>query len=195
MQHVAQRAGVSVSTVSHVVNGTRPVAAATAGQVAEAIRATGYLHNHLARSLARARTQMLGVAISVLCNPYFGELVHAIDACASSSGYLALLSDTHEDEQRERVVVEAMLTRRVDGLVLAPSPGEGDLLDHLVSRRTPTVLVDRRPDERLDAVTSEGRMATASLTQHLLDLGHQRVGFVAGLAGLSTTDELSLIHI
>lgn len=189
MQQVAERAGVSVSTVSHVVNGTRRVAEQTSDQVREAIRATGYLHNHLARSLARASTQTLGVAISVLTNPYFGELVHAIDDSASDAGFLALLSDTREDVERERAVVEAMLGRRVDGLLLAPAPGDADLLDHLARRRTPTVLVDRRPDDRFDAVTPEGRQAVADLTRHLVDLGHRRVGLVSGLTGLTTTDD------
>ena len=106
MADVARAAQVSVSTVSHVVNGTRPVEAGTLERVTRAIAATGYRQNVVARSLARRRTQTIGIAISAMTNPYFGPLVGAMNHGLEAAGYSVFLGDTGDDPARERVVVE-----------------------------------------------------------------------------------------
>src|SRR4029079_15318744 len=121
MADVAQVAGVSTSTVSHVLNGTRKVSEATERAVRDAIQATGYTHDRIARSLATGRTRTIGLAMSAISNPYFAELAHAIEHEAAHAGYSLLLADTHDDPERELRATRDPLGRRVDGVILAPS--------------------------------------------------------------------------
>src|SRR4051812_9083427 len=183
MSDVARLAGVSVTTVSHVVNGPRPASAATRRRVLAAIERTGYSPNTIARALARARTQSLGLAIGGLGNPYLSELIAAVERAATAAGYTLLLGDTRDDPEHEARIVKALLERRVDGLLLAPSGTTA------TEAGVPVVLLDRFLDVPLDQVGSENAEPTAELVTHLAGLGHRRIGMVAGLGGLATTDE------
>lgn len=188
MDDVASRAGVSTSTVSHVVNGTRKVSAATVLAVQRAIQELGYIPNTLARSLARSSTSTIGVAISALSNHYFSETVHAIETECAKHGYMMLFVDTHDDPQQELRVVTALHHRRVDGIVLAPS-NESLALDYLRANQIPAVLVDRMMSAQFDQVGVENARSTQTLIEHLISHGHSRIGFISGRAGFSTTDE------
>ena len=121
MADVAQAAGVSTSTVSHVLNSTRKVSEPTERAVREAIKATGYTHDRIARSLATGRTRTIGLAMSAISNPYFAELAHAIEQEAADAGYSLLLADTHDDPERElratRDLLEPPGRRRHPGAV------------------------------------------------------------------------------
>ena len=188
MDDVASRAGVSTSTVSHVLNGTRKVSPATVLAVQRAIQALGYIPNTLARSLARSSTNTIGVAISTLSNHYFSETVHAIETECAKHGYMMLFVDTHDDPEQELRVVTALHHRRVDGIVLAPSNGSMALA-YLQANEIPAVLVDRMMSEHFDQVGVENAQPTQALIEHLIAHGHRRIGFIAGRAGFSTTDE------
>ncbi|MBD8193851.1 LacI family DNA-binding transcriptional regulator [Pseudomonas fluorescens] len=188
MDDVASRAGVSTSTVSHVLNGTRKVSPATVQAVQRAIQALGYIPNTLARSLARSSTNTIGVAISALSNHYFSETVHAIETECAKHGYMMLFVDTHDDPEQELRVVTALHHRRVDGIVLAPSNGSM-ALEYLQANEIPAVLVDRMMSEQFDQVGVENAQPTQALIEHLVAHGHRRIAFIAGRAGFSTTDE------
>lgn len=186
---VARLAGVSKSTVSHVVNGTRPVNPDTEAAVRNAMRMLAYTPNTIARSLARSRTNSVGVAIAALSNVYFGEIVAAIESECAAHGLTMLLADTHDDPDHELRMVQALHERRVDGMILAAAGGDRRTLDYLRERNVPTVLVDRAADASLDQVAVENTGAVRQLVQHLADHGHRRIGFLAGRAGLATTTE------
>ncbi|KWU52096.1 LacI family DNA-binding transcriptional regulator [Pseudomonas palleroniana] len=188
MDDVASRAGVSTSTVSHVLNGTRKVSPVTVQAVQRAIEELGYIPNTLARSLARSSTSTIGVAISALSNHYFSETVHAIETECAKHGYMMLFVDTHDDPEQELRVVTALHHRRVDGMVLAPSNGS-KALDYLRVNQIPTVLVDRMMSEQFDQVGVDNAQPTQALIAHLIAHGHRRIGFIAGREGFSTTDE------
>nr|WP_218174715.1 MULTISPECIES: LacI family DNA-binding transcriptional regulator [Pseudomonas] len=188
MDDVASRAGVSTSTVSHVLNGTRKVSPATVQAVQRAIQALGYIPNTLARSLARSSTNTIGVAISALSNHYFSETVQAIETECVRHGYMMLFADPHDDPEQELRVVTALHHRRVDGILLAPSTGSS-ALEYLQANEMPTVLVDRMMSEQFDQVGVENTQSTQALVAHLIEHGHRRIGFIAGREGLSTTDE------
>ncbi|GAA5163726.1 MULTISPECIES: LacI family DNA-binding transcriptional regulator [Amycolatopsis] len=190
---IAELAGVSITTVSHVVNGTRPVAPETKAAVLAAIEKTGYTGDAIARSLVTGGTRSIGVAISLFANPYFAALMQAIEREAASAGYTVLLADTHDTVATEQDTVRTLRSRRVEGLLLTPSPGDGAVISELVSLGVPVVLVDRlttRTD--VDQVGSENIQATSALTEHLASLGHRRIGLVAGAPGLSTSEERTL---
>jgi len=191
MADVAQAANVSTTTVSHVLNGTRPVKPATVERVRAAIARTGYSQNTIARALARARTQSLGLAINGLSNPYFTDVIAAVEEEAGRAGHTLLLGDTRDDPEHELVIVRALVERRVDGLLLAPSPGAAEhALPYLAAQELPIVLLDRLIDGApLDQVGTEHAGPTTELVDHLAELGHRRIGMVVGTPGLSTTDE------
>ncbi len=190
MEAVAAAAGVSTTTVSHVINKTRKVHPDTERAVLEAIERVGYSPNRLARALAGAPTSTVGVAISALSNHYFAAVVHAIEAECASNGLMMLLADTHDDPDYELKVVQALRDRRVDGILIAPSADpQQRALHYLREYAVPTVLVDRLVPAGFDQIAVEGRDAARTLGLHLLELGHRRIGFIAGAAGLSTTQE------
>jgi LacI family transcriptional regulator len=190
MEDVARVAGVSTTTVSHVLNGTRAVSDETTARVMAAIDETGYSQNTVARAMARGRTQSLGLAISGLANPHFAELIASVEQAATAARHTLLLGDTHDDPEHELEIVRALVERRVDGLLLAPSPGAGDgALRYLAGQSLPVVLIDRFADATLDQIGSENVEPTAQLVDHLAAGGHTRIGIVAGSPQLSTTLE------
>jgi LacI family transcriptional regulator len=190
MADVAMNAGVSVSTVSHVVNGTRPVSGILRARVLEAIRQSSYTPNTVARALVTSDTHLIGIVMSALTNSFFVSVVAAIDRAGRRHGYSSILADNRDRVDDEAEAVNMLLSRRVDGIVLAPAAGDKEaVLDKLAAEEVPTVLIDRFADDRFDQVGAENREATASLVQHLAALGHSRIGFVSGMKGLSTTSE------
>jgi LacI family transcriptional regulator len=199
MADVARRAGVSTATVSHVLNNTRAVSDDTRAAVLAAVEETAYTPNTVARSLATSRTTTLGLVLSAISNPYFGELLSAAERAAAAAGYTLLLVDPHEDPDYERTVVARLHHHRVDGVVLAPSARPDTALEYLARHEVPTVLLDRLVSvglaAGLDQVGSENQEATATLTRHLVEHGHRRIALVAGLAGLATTDERRAGHV
>ena len=124
IEDVARRAGVAISTVSHVVNGTRFVSEPTRIAVERAIAATGYIPNSLARSLARSRTNTICLALSATSNPCFMDLEYAIAAECTPRKWMTLLSDTKEDPEVEEKSVRQLHERRVDGIILAIAMGK-----------------------------------------------------------------------
>jgi LacI family transcriptional regulator len=195
MADVARSAGVSVATVSHVLNGTRPVLPHTRQAVLDAMEELGYTPNTLARSLVTSRTRSIGLAVSAISNPYFTEILRGVEAAALEHGYSLLIADPHDDPQHERKVVQLLHERRVDGMIVAPSADPRQLIAYLGRHRVPTVLLDRVVDTpadgpaRFDQVCADSTEPMARLVTHLADLGHRRIALVAGLPGLSTTSE------
>ncbi|GHJ38344.1 LacI family DNA-binding transcriptional regulator [Streptomyces sp. TS71-3] len=143
MVDVARRAGVSVATVSHVLNRTRPVRPDTRRAVLEAVEELGYSHNALARSLVTARTRSVGLAVSAISNPYFTEILQGVEAAALEHGYGLLIADPHDDPVHERTVAQLLHERRVDGLIVAPSARPAALVGYVARHRVPTVFLDR----------------------------------------------------
>jgi LacI family transcriptional regulator len=187
---IARQARVSVSTVSHVMNGTRRVAPLTASAVRDVIDRTGFSPNAVARALKTSRTRTVGIAVSVACNPYFGDIVGAIEKECARLGMMVFISDTRDDPVFELEVVRALVQRRVDGIILAPSADpQRRVLDYLAKTRTPCVLVDRTPDPSFDQVGVDNSEAMRTLVGRVAALGHRRIGYVGGPAGFETTRE------
>jgi LacI family transcriptional regulator len=193
MSDVAKVAGVSATTVSHVLNKSRRIDPETERAVQAAIESTGYVNDRVARSLRTGKTKTIGLAISAISNPYFGDVVHAIEKRVTANGHSILLADTHDDPAYELRAVTHLLAHRPDGILIAPSPEPHEALSKIAGRRIPTVLIDRvSPDIgnwSFDAVGVENAGPTADLVELLLDLGHRRIGMIPGRPGLQTTIE------
>ena len=195
MAEVARLAGVSATTVSHVLNKTRKVAPETEELVLQAVARTGYRHNLAARALATQSTDTIGLAMSVVTNPYFGELVRDVDRLLRRSGYTMILADTNDDPLVETEVINHLLARRVSGLIVSPLEGNAELtgsLRQLLDDGFALLLLDRRSTLPCDQVYSECVDSIYDLTAHLAAQGHRRIGFVQGnLTTMSAQDRLA----
>ncbi|WP_344612591.1 LacI family DNA-binding transcriptional regulator [Dactylosporangium salmoneum] len=194
MAEVARLAGVSTTTVSHVLNKTRRVAPETEELVRQTVARTGYRHNLAARALATQSTDTIGVAMSVATNPYFAELFRCIDRLLRRAGYTIVLADTNDDPVVEVDVINHLLARRASGLIVNPLEGNAELvgcLRGLLDDGFPLLLLDRRSTLPGDQVYSECVDSTYQLTAHLATQGHRRIGFVQGnLTTMSAHDRL-----
>jgi LacI family transcriptional regulator len=193
MADVAKVAGVSATTVSHVINKSRRIRPQTERAVLAAIAETGYLNDLVARSLRTGKTMTIGLAMSAISNPYFGDVVRAIERMVTANGHSLLLADTHDDPEFELRAVTDLLEHRPDGILIAPSSDPHEALARIATYRIPTVLIDRVHPAigtwRFDAVGVQNIEPMAELVDHLIDLGHTRLGMLTGKAGLQTTVE------
>ena len=190
MDDVAKAANVSVTTVSHVLNGTRKVHPDTEKLVRAAVQEVGYIQNSLARSLAMSATNTIGVAIPTFANHYFSEVVRSIENECMKNGLMMLFSDTHDDPDQELKIVQAFHQRRVDGVVLAPADdGRLESLAYLRNNKIPGVLVDHLLTQGFDQVGVKNKVAVQELIAHLIGHGHTRIGFISGAAWNSTLAE------
>lgn len=190
MTMVARVSGVSVSTVSHVINGTRPVAASTRQRVLDVMNELGFTHKPVARSLSAGSTVTIGLSMSWVSSMYGQELVAGIEEESRRQGMQLLLADSRDDADREERAVANLLAHHVGGMLIAPtSQWQSSALRLLQEHSVPFVVIDRMQDMRVDQVGVENENGSATIVEHLLQLGHRRVGVITGRAGLGTTRE------
>jgi LacI family transcriptional regulator len=184
---VARLANVSTSTVSHVVNGTRPVSDRTRARVERAIAMTGYSQHGLARALRRNRSDSVGLVVSDTSQHVFGQIVAGVESEARQAGLTLLLANSAEEPAYERESVRTLLDRRVDGLLLAQvAASDASVLAACRSAGCPVVLVDRLTNPAFDQVGVENIAAMKVLTRHLIEVGHTDPVLLAGDLGVST---------
>jgi LacI family transcriptional regulator len=193
MRHVAERAGVSLKTVSRVINGEASVAAHTAERVNAAIAELGFRRNDLARSLRRGSTSAtLGLVIEDVANPFYSAVAQAVEHAARERGFMLITGSCEEDPERERELILALLRRRVDALLLVPAGGERDQawLARELGQATPVVFVDRPPSGiEADAVLVDNAGGARTAVAHLLAHGHRRIACLADGETLFTAAE------
>jgi LacI family transcriptional regulator len=188
IRDVAQRAGVSSMTVSRVINESTRVSPETRSRVERAISELGYVPSRLARGLSAQRTGTVAVIVPDVANPFFTLLVRGAEEVARRAGYRAILCDTRADLAVEREVIEEMIAHRVEGIAIAPvSDRSRDQLRRLVKFGIPFVLVDRTvPGIDADAVLGDSGDGAERLVQHLIALGHRRIGLIVESDEVST---------
>jgi LacI family transcriptional regulator len=187
IRDVAQRVGVSPMTVSRVINDSALVSPGTRRRVEEAISELGYVPSRLARGLSAKRTGTLAVIVPDVANPFFTLIVRGAEDVARRAGYRVILCDTRANLGVEHEVVEEMIAHRVEGILIAPvSDRSREHLRRLAKFAVPFVLVDRTvADISADAVLGDSAEGAQRLVQHLLSLGHRRIGLIV------ETDEVS----
>jgi LacI family transcriptional regulator len=185
MNDVARAADVSIATVSHVINGTRFVSPERMERVQAAMLELNYTPDATARSLRVGRTSTIGLVIPDNSNPFFAELARRIEEAGFDAGYTTIVGNSGERPERERRYVSTLLSRRVDGLVLAPRRGvEPQRTALLATAGIPIVVIDRDDvapgaDVVMHDDAGGGRLAA----QHLVELGHERIACIAGPPG------------
>jgi len=187
---VARLAGVSTSTVSHVLNGTRPVREPTRQRIEDAIKQTGYQLDSVARALRRARTDSIGLVVSNVAQPVFGEMARGVEEVATSAEHTVLLSNSGEDAERESMLLATLTARRVDGLIVAPvAHSSSRQLETIRRAGTPIVIMDREARVRTDMVGVENTAPMRDLVLHLVEHGHKRIALAGGDLAVSTIAE------
>jgi LacI family transcriptional regulator len=190
MRDVAYRAGVSLKTVSRVINGEAGVASGTAARVGDAIAELGFQRNDLARSLRHGRSSAtIGLIIEDVANPFYSAVAQAVETAARERGLMLITVSCEEDPEREREMVTALLRRRVDALLIVPAGREHRWLQELAAG-TPIVFLDRPPgDIETDAVLLDNVGGARQAVQHLLAHGHERIAYVSDAGALWTASE------
>jgi LacI family transcriptional regulator len=176
---VAARAGVSTATVSRVLAGLGGARPETKARILEAARALDYRPSEIARSLKRRSTQTLGLLITDIENPYFPQLVRAVEDAARAVGYSMLLCNADDDPEREGSYLDLLADRRVDGLIIAASSLGGRHGEWLAAPPVPVVLVNTEArDLDLPAIMSDNVMGGRVAAEHLIELGHRCFGYL-----------------
>jgi LacI family transcriptional regulator len=184
MKDVASRAGVALKTVSRVVNGEPGVTPETARRVLSAIADLGFRRNESARLLRTGRTATLGFIADTWADPDHAAIYQGLEDVARQHGYLLYSGSTGSDPGREERLALAMCARRVDGLIIIPTPGSHDYLVSEIEAGVATVFALRAPEfVRADAVLPDERGAGRTAVAHLVTHGHRRIGLLAGDPG------------
>jgi len=178
LREVAARAGVSVKTVSNVVNGTGRVTDATRERVEEAVTALGYRPNLAARNLRRGRTEVVTLALPELTAPYFAELAEAVIRAAEARALTVLIDPTHGDLERERRICHGERLHQSDGLIFSPLAMSTEELARRTDHRPMVLLGEHAPDCPHDRVVVDNHAAAALATRHLIGLGRHRIGAI-----------------
>src|SRR5574339_469434 len=190
IREVAESAGVSYATVSHVINNTRVVSQETRERVLAAMAALDYRPNALARSLRQGKTNTIGLVLPDSANPFFAEISRSIEDDAFKKGYSVFLCNTELDTERELFYVDVLSKKQVDGIIFVAAGDQADSLDFLVQRNMPVVMIDRDvPNVQVDAVLSDNQLGGYLATRHLLELGHTRIACIAGTSSITPSAE------
>ena len=192
MREVAALAGVSLKTVSRVINAEPAVSADVRSRVLAAIDRLDYRHDHAASSLRRSdrKSSTIGVLLEDVANPFSSSLHREIEDVALKRGVLVLAGSSDEDEAREQQLIAAFTTRRVDGLIIVPASHDHSYL--LSERRagTPMVFVDRPPAFLdADSVLTDNQAGVRRGLVHLIEHGHRRIGYLGDLMTITTAAE------
>jgi LacI family transcriptional regulator len=190
IKDVAIRAGVSVTTVSHVVNGTRFVADSARLRVEAAVRELSYVPSGVARSLKHSTTHTFGMLIPNNSNPYFAEILRGVEEKCFAAGYNVILCNSNDDAKRQASYLRVLAEKRIDGLILVTSHRDAALCDALGTLKIPVVLLDREiPGLACDLVEVDHVTGGLIATRHLLGLGHPCVACISGPPDLSPSSQ------
>lgn len=184
---VAKRAGVSSAVVSYVINnGPKPVSEKTRARVLEAVRELGYRANHIARSLRMQRTHTLGVLISNSINPYYAEIVNAIENSSFNQGYSILAGNTSNNLEREQFYLDNFISRKVDGVIFVSTTLPAEPVRLINDFRIPCLYIGSEGDLEADAqehiysILFRGAEGGYAVGRHFLERGHRTMACIVG---------------
>jgi LacI family transcriptional regulator len=186
IREVAEKAGASVTTVSHVINETRHVSDEVRLRVLDAMKELNYRPNALARSLRMGQTHTLALILPDSANPFFADIGRAVEDCAFQLGYSVILCNTQGDPRREYLYVDVLSKKQVDGIIFVATGEQVASLNFLQSRAMPVVVVNRDLSNiEVDLIFTDNLQGGYLATHHLLTLGHRRIACIAGPSDLT----------
>jgi LacI family transcriptional regulator len=191
MNDVARAASVSLKTVSRVVNGEPNVRSATEQRVQRAIADLGFRRNDAARSLRQRHTpRTLGLVIGDVGNPFYSAIARGVEQVLRSRDMLLITGSSDENPEQERALIHELLERRVDGLIVAPAATDHRYLLPDMAHGVAIVFIDRPPGKiDADTILLDNAGGVRAAVEHLLALGHERIGFIGDLPSIFTAGE------
>lgn len=175
LKDVAQRAAVSIATVSHVINGSKNISPEVVARVVEAAKALNYRRHRSARTLRTGRSNTIGLVVPDLLNPYFPELAQAVADKAHALGYAVLLTNTSNTPESELEGIQLLAEHRVDGAIWVP------VTDHYVEKLPFPIVVVDRPLAQYDGVFADHYQGGKLTAQYVQNKGHRRIGLLSGM--------------
>jgi DNA-binding LacI/PurR family transcriptional regulator len=191
IKDVARRAGVAISTVSAVLNRSAPVSELVISKVDKAIAAVGYVPHGAARSLRSGNSQLIGLIVPNIANPHFAAVAREIENICLTAGYMTVVYSTGQDSERESQVLKMLRVQRVAGLIIIPTRSDAEHGSQLVDKiRVPTVMLDMFVEGLpYNVIKTDNIEAGRLAADHLLGIGHRRIGIIVGIEGLATSDD------
>jgi len=187
IKDVASKAGVSASTVSHVINNTRYVREETTAKVVEAIQELNYYQNSQAKSLVTGKSHIIGLIVSDITNPFFPELVSGVEKNAIRQGFDVFLFNTDYDSERAAIITRRLIEQKVDGVIIMTTEIEFGLVNNLTSSAIPLVLLDWGiTDSLVSNIKENFTIGIDEAISHLVELGHKEIAFISGPLNLKT---------
>jgi LacI family transcriptional regulator/LacI family repressor for deo operon, udp, cdd, tsx, nupC, and nupG len=192
LKDVAREADVSVSTVSRVFNNPEKVRPDTRQRVREAADALGYKPSRVARRLRlkEGQANLIGLVIPDIQNPFFADVTRGVEDVTRDNDYALIISNSDEDPDKQKLAVDTLKTEDVDGVIVPPVSADDPEVKRLLDSDIAVVCVDRRmEDARVDTIVSDNRAGAYEAVSHLIELGHERIGFIGGIPRISTSTE------
>jgi len=186
--HIADQLGISTATVSLALRDSPLVAEDTRAKVKKTAEEIGYIYNRSAASLRTARSQIVGVAVHDILNPYFAEVFTALEDVLEEQGQMIFICNHRDDVKRQRAFINTLLQHRADGLILCPSVGTtAEEINRLVGQGVPVTLMCREvPGVWAPCVHGDDVAGAYAVTKHLIDQGHEKIGMIGGRRESST---------
>lgn len=186
IRDVAQAAGVSITTVSHTINGTRRVSEELRARVLQAMAELNYRPNVLARGLRLGQTKTIGLIIPDNSNLFFAEMARAIEDIGYQNGYSVILCNSDRKTDKQRRYIQTLVEKQVDGVIFISSGETTEDLQYLIDNRIQLVVVDRDvPHVSTDIVLLDNELAGYQATRYLVELGHRRIACISGPSELT----------
>ena len=190
IKDVAAHASVSVATVSAVMNGNKYVSPELEARVRTSIEALGYMRNSMARGLKTQVSHTIGLIVPDIANPFFTNISRGVEDVANAQHYSLILGNTDEDPEKELNYIDLLNGKRADGMIIATTAKGHDYAPSWPLRHLPVVSIDRSLFHLgIDTVLVDNRHGARMAIEHLIHLGHRRIGIVTGLPGIAPTDE------
>jgi LacI family transcriptional regulator len=192
IKEVALKAGVSTATVSRILNGKGTFSSSTEERVLSAVKELGYKPSRVARNLRVQRTQLIGLIISDIQNPFFTSVIRGVEEVAYQHDYSVILCNSDEDSIKEQMYLTVMHEENVAGIILATTLERGHD-EKLICCEIPVVAIDRTIDNiGIDTILVDNILGAREAVAHLIKLGHNRIGLIGGLEHVSTARERQL---
>jgi LacI family transcriptional regulator len=190
IRDVAGRAGVSVGTVSNVLNRPEAVSEGTRQRVLDAIEALGFVRNESARHLRAGHSRTIGLVVLDIANPFFTDVARGVEDAVNAEGLAVILCNSDDQRDKEAAYLDVLSEQRVQGVLITPTAEMNPALEAMRARCVPVVLLDRRAtDPEQCSVAVDDVLGGRLAADHLLERGHRRIAFVGGASGLPQVQE------